>query len=57
MLISQSLPDSQPPATLDAHLCDCERFFDRYSSVVDAWHARNRGYHACRHCAVAGDED
>ena len=46
MLISPSLPDSQLPTTLDAHLRDCERFFDRYSSVVDAWHARNRGYHA-----------
>jgi SAM-dependent methyltransferase len=46
MLITHSLPDSQPPATLDAHLRDCERFFDRYSSDVDDWHARNGGYHA-----------
>ena len=45
MLISQSLPDSQLPATLDAHVGDCERFFDHYSSVVDTWHTRNPGYH------------
>jgi len=45
MLITLGSPTSQPPASLDAHLQDCETFFDRYASVVDAWHERNRGYH------------
>jgi ubiquinone/menaquinone biosynthesis C-methylase UbiE len=31
--------------SLDAHLQDCERFFDGYASIVDTWHQRNRGYH------------
>jgi len=45
MPVSRDGPIWRAPTTLDAHLNDCERFFDYYASVVDDWHARNRGYH------------
>ena len=44
-LTSRSAVGWRPPVSLDAHLQDCERFFDGYASIVDTRHRRNRGYH------------